>query len=110
MGTSSIRENSQKIPTQGCRIQQILNPQLETKLQPFTDYIVEPPPSQLKNAIGSVNATIFSTLDYSLRQEVLPISHNHLGAKIKIMNVNDCSLKVTKVFPNSPSEKLGIVA
>lgn len=108
MGASGTKENSIAMPTQGCRVMQIINPQLESKLQPFTDYIIDPPPQQLKNSIGEVEATVFSTLDFSMRKEVLPISENHFGAKIKVTAINDCSLRVTKVFPNSPCELLGI--
>jgi hypothetical protein len=56
----------------------------------------------LKTSIGEIEAIVFSTLDYSLRKEVLPVSHNHFGAKVKVTAVTDCSLRVTKVFPNSP--------
>ena len=96
------------MPKQGSRVMQILNPELENKLQPFTDYIIDPSPQMLKNSIGEINATVFSTLDYSVRKETLPINQNHFGAKIKVTAVNDCALKVTKVFPNSPCERLGI--
>ena len=56
------------MPEQGCKVMQILNPELENKLQPFTDYITEPSPQLLKNSIGEINATVFSTLDYSFRK------------------------------------------
>jgi len=40
------------MPKQGSRVMQILNPELENKLQPFTDYIIDPSPQMLKNSIG----------------------------------------------------------
>jgi hypothetical protein len=40
------------IPKQGSKVMQILNPELESKLQPFTDYIIDPSPQMLKNSIG----------------------------------------------------------
>lgn len=108
MGASGNKDNSIAMPTQGCRVMQVINPELEGKLQPFTDYIIHPSPQHLKNSIGEIEATVFSTLDFSMRKEVLPISENHFGAKIKVTAINDCSLRVTKVFPNSPCELLGI--
>jgi hypothetical protein len=35
-------DNSQQLPALGCKIIQILNPELEQKMQPFTDYIISP--------------------------------------------------------------------
>lgn len=54
MGASPASENLNKVPTKGSRIMQIMNPELESKLQPFTDYIIEPSPQQLKIATGEV--------------------------------------------------------
>ena len=68
MGASNNKENQKKVPTQGSKVMQILNPELESKLQPYTDYIIDPSPQQLKNSISEINATIFSTLDYSIRK------------------------------------------
>jgi hypothetical protein len=55
-----------------------------------------------------VEVTVFSILDYSLRREILPIVGGHLGVKVKQCRIRDCILRVTKVFPASPCEQLGI--
>lgn len=67
MGASQPSDTQAKLPAKGSRIMQIMNPELENKLQLFTDYIIDPAPQQLKTAMGEIKATIFSSLDYSLR-------------------------------------------
>lgn len=67
MGASPDKDRNRKIPEQGSRVMQIINPELESKLQPFTDYIIEPSPQQLRHSAGEIHAVVFSTLDYSMR-------------------------------------------
>lgn len=51
MGASQPKkDSSNQIPTQGCKIIQILNPELEHKIQLFTDYIIAPSLQNMKVA------------------------------------------------------------
>jgi hypothetical protein len=40
----------------------------------------------------------------------LPIVNRHVGIKIKQCKIRDCILRITKIFPASPCEKLGITS
>jgi hypothetical protein len=52
---------------------------------------------------------VFSILDYSTREEILPINQSSFGARIKVGPVTDCALRVIKIFANSPCDRAGIV-
>lgn len=38
----------------------------------------------------------------------MPIHDQHFGIKIKQCKIRDCILRITKIFANSPCEKLGV--
>lgn len=110
MGAANTgQEISANSPQTGARIIEILNPQLYGKLQPFTDYIVQPKMGSIKQAQQPIEVVIFSTLDYSSRKQTLEMKEGHVGIKIKMMRIRDCILRITKVFPNSPSQMMGIL-
>lgn len=48
-------------------------------------------------------------LNYSTRNEVIPVGEDGLGVDLKYCEINDCILRLIKVFPGSPCEEAGIL-
>ena len=111
MGNSQNKPDpSQDTPHHGSRIMEITNPELEGHVHLFTDFIVAPPLATIKSSEIPIEVTLFSVLDESTRKYKLPIHNRHIGLTVKQTTINDSILKVTKVFPGSPCEQVGIKA
>ncbi|CAM6002391.1 unnamed protein product [Sphagnum balticum] len=108
-GTNQKQEQQALVPNAGYRVLLATTPELQARLNLLTDYVIAPDIRSVDLSQPAIEVSIFSILDYSIRRETLPIISQQIGVKLKHTQIRDCILRITKVFPNSPCEKLAIL-